>query len=242
MKTSELVYMINDELKLLSDDSSFTIEHILFLCSKYRAYLIKVDNLNKKLLQYLGLESPLYQTLCLELEEVDPSDSQYSCDGGTVLKSKVKIPDALSKITVNLNNFFKSANLVYINPNRFKYQGCNKWLKSLIYASVLPNGYLYLKSSDTRFRYLESVKVSGVFSDPEEANKYSCDKNDTPCDFMDADYPIEDYMVSAIIQYVVQELSNSIYRPADNKNNANDDLHTIGQIPKQQNNNNEEQE
>lgn len=235
MKTSELIYMINDELKLLSDDSSFTLEHILFLCSKYRSYLIKTDNLNKKLLQFIGLDSPLYQTICVNLEEVNPTyptSNSYPCDGGTILRSVDEIPDTLSNISVNLNNFFKSANLVYIDAERFKYQGCNKWLQNLIYTSKLPNGHLYIKSSNPQFRYLKSVTVSGVFTDPEEANKYDCNAKEQPCDFLEAEYPIEDYMVPAIIQYVVQELSNSIYRPTDTKNDSFDNLNELSQVPK----------
>lgn len=239
MKTSELVYMINDELKLLSDDSNFTIDHILFLCSKYRAYIIKTDNLNKKLLQLIGLDSPLYQEICIDLEE---TDSKYSCDGGTVLKSVEKIPDTLSKLNINLNNFFKSSNLVYIDAERFKYQGCNKWLNSLIYTSVLPDGYLYLKSGDSHFRYLKSIKGYGVFADPQEAAKYSCDEDgENSCDFLEAEYPIEDHMVAFLIQCVVRELSESIYRPADIRNNATDDLDKIGQIPKNKNEQEQEQ-
>ena len=233
MKTSELVNMINDELKLVSDDSSFTLEHILFLCSKYRAYLIQTDNLNKKLLTYIGYDSPLYQTICVNLEEVSPSNNgeSYSCDGGTVLKSTNIVPSSLSKIKVNLNNFFKSSNLVYTNPERLKYQGCNKWLNNIIYAAIHPNGYLYLKSGNSQFKYLENVTVTGIFSDPEKAREYDCYNTDSPCDFMEDEYPIEDWMVPAIIQYVVQDLSNSIYRPADNRNNAADDLNDANQLP-----------
>lgn len=236
MKTSELVNMINDELKLVSDDSSFTLEHILFLCSKYRAYLIKTDNLNKKLLTYIGFDSPLYQTVCVKLEAVNPTSNleSYSCDGGTVLRSVVAIPSSLSKINVNLNNYFKSTNLVYTNPERLKYQGCNKWLNNIIYAAVHPNGFLYLKSGNPQFKYLENITITGVFSDPEKAKEYSCNNNNTSCDFMEDEYPIEDWMVPAIIQYVVQELTNSIYRPTDTRNNAYDDLNDANQLPNKQ--------
>ena len=41
MTWRELVYMINDELKLDSDDSSFNEEHIAFLAGKYRALILE---------------------------------------------------------------------------------------------------------------------------------------------------------------------------------------------------------
>ena len=37
----ELVYMVMDELKLYSDDSNFTEDHIIMLLVKYRAFLLK---------------------------------------------------------------------------------------------------------------------------------------------------------------------------------------------------------
>jgi hypothetical protein len=36
-KVKELVYMVLDEVKLLSDDAYYTEEHIVFLLGKYRA-------------------------------------------------------------------------------------------------------------------------------------------------------------------------------------------------------------
>ena len=35
----QLIYLVLDELKLMSDDSSFTEDHIIFLLSKYRAFI-----------------------------------------------------------------------------------------------------------------------------------------------------------------------------------------------------------
>ena len=37
----ELVYLVLDELKGTSDDFTYTEEHIMFLLSNYRAFLLK---------------------------------------------------------------------------------------------------------------------------------------------------------------------------------------------------------
>ena len=37
----EMVYMVIDQLKNLSDDSYYTEEHIIYLLNKYRALLLK---------------------------------------------------------------------------------------------------------------------------------------------------------------------------------------------------------
>ena len=40
-KYSELVYMVNDLLKLISDDSVFTEDHIIYLLDTTRSFLLK---------------------------------------------------------------------------------------------------------------------------------------------------------------------------------------------------------
>ena len=37
----ELVYLVLDELKLVSDDSSFTEDHVIYLLDRYRPFLLK---------------------------------------------------------------------------------------------------------------------------------------------------------------------------------------------------------
>ena len=41
MTWREAVYMVLDELKLMSDDSNFNEDHIIFLLSKYRSFILK---------------------------------------------------------------------------------------------------------------------------------------------------------------------------------------------------------
>ena len=41
MKLREIVYMILDELKLFSDDATYTEDHIKFLVGKHRALLLQ---------------------------------------------------------------------------------------------------------------------------------------------------------------------------------------------------------
>jgi hypothetical protein len=39
----ELVYMVLDEIKGLSDDFSYTEDHIIYLLEKYRAFILNTD-------------------------------------------------------------------------------------------------------------------------------------------------------------------------------------------------------
>ena len=236
MTYSQVFNIINDELRLLSDDADFNLDHIEFLCSKWRAYLIQTDNLNKKIISSLGYDSPLYQQLCINLIETTPSDTSYSCDGGNVLRSTTKIPERLDdNLKIDLLNFFKGTNIIYINtPERFKYQGCNKWMKNLIYASVLPDGYLYLKSSNPNFLNLQKIKITAIYQNIDDAKELLCDKTGSTCKYMDSEYPLSEYQLPALIQYVVNELSQSIYKPKDNNNNSNEDLSKYMQVKQQQ--------
>ena len=83
----ELVYLVLDELKGTSDDFTYTEEHIMFLLSKYRAFLLKqkYNDIKKQ------IPESNYQTLCLDLIEV-PSICGEICEGGTYLRSSIKIP------------------------------------------------------------------------------------------------------------------------------------------------------
>ena len=195
--------------------------------------MIETDNLNKKIISQLGFDSPLYQQLCIELQETKPADISYSCDGGNVLRSVEPIPELIdNNLKIDLLNFFKGINVIYINnPDRFKYQGCNKWMKNLIYAGILPNGYLYLKSANPNFLNLQKIKITGIFQDIDKSKDLLCDGSGNICTYLSSEYPLASYQLPALIQYVVNELSNSIYKPKDVANNSNDDLNKVGQIP-----------
>ena len=83
----ELVYMVLDQLKGMSDDFDFTEDHVIFLLSKFRGYLLKQ--------KYADIRKEIpdidYQTICLDLQEV-PAISGEPCEGGSYLRSVQKIP------------------------------------------------------------------------------------------------------------------------------------------------------
>lgn len=81
----ELIYMVNDEVKLFSDDSTFTEDHIMFLLKKYRPYLIEQKYLRDK----DSINDDNKQRICIELELFDTGDP---CGNGVYLRSKEKLP------------------------------------------------------------------------------------------------------------------------------------------------------
>lgn len=214
----QLVYMVLDELKLISDDSSFSEEHIMFLLSKYRALLLKQRYSDIK------KEVPLsnYQTICLDIEEHEGIEG-FPCEG-VYMRSTQKIPET---IHIGLSRVFPedyfNGEITYVSKDRFRYVGHNKWLCNIIYATKGPDGYLYLKSSNPQLYYLEKVKFTGVFSDAEEASKLECEQAES-CDILDQEFPLEDAIIPPLIELIVKELSGAIYKPEDSENNAADDL------------------
>ena len=226
MLYKELIYMIMDELKGMSDDFSFNESHIMFLCEKYRAFLLKqryYSDLKK------SIPDSNYQTICIDLVQTPAIDGE-SCEGGTLLKSVHKIPDSIGfGATKVFPENFMHGNITLVNRDRMKYVGYNKWLKNIIYGAIGPDNYLYLKSWNPQFLYLEKVKMTGIFADIIKVNESGCSnlENDT-CDIMDTRFPIEDALVPPLIELVVKELRGAEYMPADEVNDANDQLDTVG--------------
>ena len=221
----ELVYMCLDELKLYSDDALYTEEHIMFLLGKYRIFLIKqrYSDIKKQ------IPESNYQTICLDLIEV-PAISGEPCEGGSYLRSKKKIP-FLMKIgnpRVYPIDYYQGE-ITYVSRDRMRYVGYNKYLQNIIYASLGPDNYLYFKSFNPQFLYLEKVRMTGIFEDTLAASELQCpDENgDTVCDVLDREFPIENALIPPLIQLVVEELTKAEYKPEDKENNSDDDLSEV---------------
>jgi hypothetical protein len=227
-KYSEIVYMALDLLKERSDDSFYTEEHILFLASKMRALLLERKYKNSRSQTYSSVPPEDVQIVCLSLE---PTELLPGCCGGMWLKSTRQLPKMLSIYEPRigtLNGMIHSV-LTFIPAERMPYVGYNKWLLNIIYAARDNDGYLYLNGQNPQFLNLESVKVSGVFANPEEAAALACESNGgAPCDLMDSEFPLEDALIPSCIELIVQELSGARYAPDDTVNNDKDDLGRSG--------------
>lgn len=219
----ELTSMVLDELKIISDDSLIQTEHIIFLLDKYRTFLLKqrYSDIKKE------IPESNYQTICLDLElkqafEGDTCSNNY-------LWSKQEIPNMLTISTPKVSPMdYFSGSITYINRERFKYVGSNRFLQNIIYSTLAPNKHLYLKSSNPQYKYLERVQLTGVFEDSSKASELSCDaKASGKCDILDMDFPIEEGLIPQMIELIVKELSGVVYRPADVVNNATDDLNKV---------------
>lgn len=218
----ELVYMCLDEIKGISDDFTYTEEHVMFMLSNYRAFLLKqrYSDIKKQ------IPESNYQTICLDLIEV-PAVCGEPCEGSSYLRSKIKVPFIMQVGAPKVYpvNFYQG-DIALISRDRMRYVGHNKFLQNMIYCSIAPDGYLYFKSSNPQFLYLEKVRFTAIFQDSMQASKLQCpDCNEAPiCDILDSQFPIEDALIPPLIELIVRELSNASNNPTDNNNNAKDDL------------------
>ena len=135
----DMVFIIMDEAHILSDDTTFENEHFIFLINKYRSLLFTQKYKGKK----VEIPFAYYQRLNVYF------DTNYS--DGSVYQSFKQIPNILD--TTNLwqytfvhNDGMRSSNLNFINPQRFKNVGYNKWLRNQVYLTIDLDNYMYAKS------------------------------------------------------------------------------------------------
>lgn len=231
MKVSELVYLCLDALKILSDDSIYTEEHVIFLLKKYRSFLIKKEQDKEKSSQDIASEFE-YQQICLDLEKVPAIDGD-PCTGGYYLRTTQKIPKILEGTLPRVYplDFYQGIYISYVSRDRMRYIGTNPYLQNIIYTSLGPDMHLYLNSSNPQFLYMKKLRISAIFEDMDEAAELLCDDSgeDVSCDVLDMEFPIRDYLVPPLIELVVKELSGSKYLPRDSRNDADDGLSKINQ-------------
>ena len=226
MKVNEIVYYCLDAIKAFSDDSYVNEDHIVFLLSKYRGYLLQQYHNIKKL-----IPDSNYQTICLTLTSTD----SIPCTNGAILKSNEEVPSLMpiGNPSIYLFNGFESENIVFIPFTRLKAVGWNKWKKNFIYVAVGPDKHLYLSSSNPQAQYLETLRLKGLFEDFEKAFELECNEDGKPCDEMEKDFPLEVALVPDLIARVVKDALGMAWKTSDSNNNANDDLADIATYVRQ---------
>lgn len=227
----EIVYMVLDRCKLSGDDSYVEPEHVLFLVSKLRAYILTS--------KYQKMKSPLspsnLQTISVTLESAD-----NCCSGMTVMRSVEKIPTPLlagsfeAQISITSPDSFGCGSRInYVTPARFETAGLGRFGGLSAYATIGPDGKLYIKSKDSDIDMVESLSVSAVFEDAEKAAQaQALAENDgcseeAPCDVMDMNFPLEEGLVTLLIENAVQAIGQMSGNPKDDKNSANDELDSL---------------
>lgn len=223
----EVVNMVLDELKLASDDSYFTESHAVFLLNKFRAFMLKkaygdatYDYGRQSISARKYVPESNYQTLCLDLETVDAHPGL--CERGKMVRSVDPLPPVLHVGIKSVYPYdYYAGGVTYVERERMRHVGHDRWRANVIYASIGPDKHLWLKSANPQYLYLKKARFTAVFEDPDKAYGLSCDGSG--CDTLDADFPLEEALISAVIQLTVNELTRPASLPEDIVNNASDD-------------------
>lgn len=216
MTWKELTYMVLDELKLISDDSFFTEEHVVFTLNKHRALLLKQE--------YTGIKKSIpesnYQSVYLQLQQVDIYKND--CCQEVYFKSKSTIPSVIGETNAHFylkDDYLNSINISYISKNRLRFVGTNKYLSNIIYVSNIDN-YIYVKPNNVDFN-LGGIYMQAVFEDAIRAAEL---QETEICDIMEEQFPMEVALIPTLLEVTMKELAGPSWRPYDDLNNANDDL------------------
>lgn len=220
----ELIYLILDEIKGVSDDFSFTEDHVLYLINKYRAFLLKQKYSDVK----RHIPESNYQTISLTLNDVPTACCEYNLKD-EYKKSNETIPYILNIAIPRVYDCtYMHENISYIPRDRMRFVGYNKYLKNIIYCSIYPDNYLYLKSNSEK-EPLEKVKMTAVFQDSLAALNLTEDKEE---EIIDNILPLEDSLIQPLVEIIVKELLGASYRPNDTTNDANDDIANLTTVPR----------
>lgn len=244
----EAVYLVLDSLKIFSDDSVWEDSHIVAQLNKFRALLFKQRYLDRK----REIPTAFYQRLNVSFDTV-----YYR---GDIYKSTKEIPSSIDNgilhtYTYVSPNGISSMNFNFVNPQRFKVVGYNKWLKNEVYITVDLDNYMYIKSplgdasnaipiagdssdgttsllTDETADYqlvLESLADSYVLFDTILDNPIDADRFNgvNTLDVLDLDFPCDEALFQTIVELTIKEIATLNGIPRDLDNNANDDTSLI---------------
>lgn len=221
MTYEEIIYSIQDLSKNISDDAQINEDHILFIINQIRASLLYQKYKSIK----LEVPDSNYQIIDMELiQQVDDCNKSISvCSNKSILTSVSVLPTLMEigNTSVTPVNYYEGTNISLVSKERMRFVGNNSILRNIIYVSIHPDGKLYFKSSNPQFVYLKKVKVTGVFEDAIAASKLECDIN---CDLMTKRFPLEEALISILIDTAVKVVTGALYKPADGINDATDNL------------------
>lgn len=210
----ELVYMVLDELKARSDDFYYTEDHIMFLLDKYRAFLLKqkyripksvVLNSNYS---YIELPPPIALNTPI-------LDTDFSCEVLHIAPPKLTvIPSIIGSKEVLFN---------YCTEDRRLFLRQSQYLKNINYFYFL-NNKLVLDTGNKFYKENNSLNLKVLLKAVLEAPSQVYQELYPEKDVLDMVFPMEEALISPLLEMTVKDLSAAMFKPEDNNNNGKDDL------------------
>lgn len=226
MTKRDIIYSIFEKLKLYTDDSDFSEEFIASLIDNKRAMLLK---------QQFGsnpwkMPIEVKQELCVDLEVTEKVNG-VACFG-KILRTTLALPASIKikgkEGPLNIRKADRQEIAINLVPiERFPFIGSNPHTSMMLYAAIDYDGKLYLASNKTSHLFLESIKVTDIYENPDDAQALMCNA-DTSVEPWDAEYPLEASMADPLINIILQELLISLQIPSDDINDAEDGRDKLG--------------
>lgn len=204
-----MVYMVLDQLKAMSDDFYYTEDHILFLLDKYRAFLLKQ--------KYRTPKSVILNSNFMIMGVAASSEGTFDIPGISILE--IATPRIQDDPSWN-----------YCSPERFPFVGNNKFLKSIKYFTIDQGVFktkLTGEKENSEYPIMTPLNLKAVFESPTSVYKY------LEKDPIDEIFPLEEALISPLLEIVSKDLSQNQYKPEDKINNATDDFGKIGMVATQ---------
>lgn len=221
----EAIYMCLDLLKGMSDDFTFTEEHIAYLLDKFRALLLKqrYGSDPKKHVPYSN-----YQTLIVEIEDLSITENNYY-----VSKNQIPYTLQLGIPRVTFDQYY-DINFEFTSRERLPFVGNNKFLKRIWYGAIDEMNRFCLKPTSTRFVIDDGepliIRFTAIFENPREIKDETSFGESSEGDELDRNIPIEEGLITTLIELVVKELAGSMYIPTDDINNNRDDKSSLANV------------
>lgn len=223
MKINEVIYYCLDAVKAISDDSHVNEDHVLFLLSKYRAFLLQQYYNTKR-----NISPSNYQIIPINLQSVEDDNPRYMYKSVEILPHTIDIV----KPNILLFNGYEEETIEYIPFSRIKSIGYDKWKDKFIYTALGFDDYLYAscKQSITEEDNYQ-LKLRAVFEDFIKA--FDLIHNNNDYDIMEEDFPLEFTLIPDVIARVVKDILGTAWRPSDKTNDGDDSLSDIAAFVRQ---------
>ena len=222
----EAIYMCNDLLKGMSDDFTYTEEHIAYLLDKFRALLLKqrYGNDPKKHVPYSNYQTLEVTFTPTEVKQFIKSDQQVP------YMLQLGIPRIVSE-----NEDYYNYRFELTSRERLPFVGNNKYTSLINYCAINEDNHILLKNKDSFWENLaieppqtnyvgpKKFKLVGIFENPREVlDEMSFGETSENVHEWDRNIPIEESLITNLIELVVKEIAGSVYRPTDDINDNKD--------------------
>lgn len=210
----ELVYMVLDELKAKSDDFYYTEDHIIFLLEKYRAFLLKQKYRTPKSVvlssnyMHITIKAPLIMMNPIQETNFDCSILHISSPKLIIMPN---VPDPIKKEYI----------FNYCTEDRRLFLRQSQFLKNVNYFYFL-NGTLTLDAGNKFFKEygkgLIHACIKAIFESPSRIYSEYLE-----VDPMNQRFPLEESLISPLLEMVVKDLTSAMFKPEDDVNNGKDE-------------------